>query len=261
VLNKEVSSKTLDILWNHREDLLRHANLLEAAKHPIILPAKHFVTRLILRAEHLRLHHCRAEQLLASMRQKYWILASGREARRIIRSCLNCFRLRPQAVQARMGDLPRARVTGFMRPFTISGMDYTGPLQIREGRRRERVPISKAYIALFICFNTKATHIELVLDLTTEAFMAALNRFTGRRGICSQLYSDDATNFVGAARELKELYGFLTEQNESIGATLAKQKIEWHFIPPRAPNFGGLWETAVKSIKRHFYAVTRGILY
>lgn len=238
---------------------LRHAELPEKAKHPIVLPAKHRVTGLIFKAEHLRLLHCGSEQLLAAVRQKYWTLSGRREARKATRSCLNCFRLHPSRVQAKMGDLPKARITGFIRPFAISGVDYAGPLRVRESRRRGRVHISKAYVALFVCFNSKAVHLELVTDLT-EAFMAALRRFTGRRGICSQLHSDNATNFVGAAKELKEVYEFLSQQKETIQEELTKQKIDWQFIPPRAPNFGGLWESAVKSIKKYFYAVTKGLM-
>lgn len=126
---------------------------------------------MILKAEHIRLHHCEPEQLLTSVRQKYWILSGRREARRVTRSCLNCFRLRPGSTQVKMDDLPEARVAGFTRPFTISGVDYAGPLKIRESKRRGRAHISKAYVALFVCFNTKAVHLELITDLTTEAFM------------------------------------------------------------------------------------------
>jgi len=239
---------------------LRHANISQEAKHPIILPSKHFVTRLLLRNEHVRMHHCGPEQLLASIRQNYWILSGRREARKITRSCLNCFRLRPKGAQVKMGDLPAARVTGYIRPFTISGVDYAGPIKIKERRRRGNALISKAYIVLFICFNTKAVHLELVTDLTSESFLAALRRFTGRRGNCTQLYSDNATNFVGAAKELAALYNFLKEKQETIQTALATQKIEWNFIPPRAPNFGGLWEANIKSMKKHFYAVTQSLI-
>ena len=96
-------------------------------------------------------------------------------------------------------------------------------------------------------------------DLTTESFLSALRRFTGRRGNCSQLHSDNSTNFVGADRELREIYDFLREQNEVIQAELANQRIEWYFIPPRAPNFGGIWESNIKSMKKHFYVVTKGL--
>lgn len=264
-INRNSKLLALDPFLN-KEDLicvggrLRHAEMSERAKHPIVLPGKHRVTRLIFKAEHIRLLHCEAEQLLASVRQKYWVLSGRTEARRTTRSCLNCFRLHPAKIQVKMGDLPKSRVTGFLRPFAISGVDYAGPLRVRESRRRGRVHISKAYVALFVCFSTKAVHLELVTDLTTEAFMAALRRFTGRRGICSHLYSDNATNFVGAAGELKEIYEFLSQQKETIQEELTKLKINWQFIPPRTPNFGGLWESSVKSMKKHFYAVTKGLI-
>lgn len=76
-----------------------------------------------------------------------------------------------------MIDLPETRVIGFIHPFAISGVDHAGPLRVKESRRG-RIHITKAYVALFVCFNTKAIHLELVTDLTTEAFLAALRRFT-----------------------------------------------------------------------------------
>ncbi|XP_011705658.1 PREDICTED: uncharacterized protein LOC105460868 [Wasmannia auropunctata] len=147
-----------------------------------------------------------------------------------------------------MGNLPAERVTNYVRPFAISGVDY-GPIRIKENRRRGRVLSSKAYIVLFICFHTRAVHLELVTDLTTESFLSALRRFIGRRGNCLHLYSDNATNFIGAERELKEIYEFIQKQHDVIRAELANQKIEWHFIPPRSPNFGGLWESNIKAMK------------
>ncbi|XP_018404101.1 PREDICTED: uncharacterized protein LOC108780784 [Cyphomyrmex costatus] len=188
---------------------IRHAEINIDQKHPYVfnvLPSRHHITTLILREEHKRLLHCGPEQLLASIRLRYWPLLGRQEARKVTRQCLECFRLKPKPLEAVMADLPKDRLQGTVRPFAISGIDYAGPIQIRKGRRRGRISLTKGYIALFVCFHTKAVHLEAVTDLTTEAFLAALRRFTSRRGLCTTLYSDNATNFVGAARELKEIY-------------------------------------------------------
>ncbi|XP_018407562.1 PREDICTED: uncharacterized protein LOC108783489 [Cyphomyrmex costatus] len=239
---------------------IRHAEINIDQKHPYILPSKNHITTLMLREEHKRLLHCGPEQLLASIRLRYWPLSGRHEARKVTRQCLECFRLKPKPLEAVMSDLPKDRLQGTVRPFAVSGVDYAGPIQIREGRRRGRIPLMKGYIALFVCFHTKAVHLEAVTDLTTEAFLAALRRFTSRRGLCTTLYSDNATNFVGAARELKEVYQFIKDQTDEIEARLALKSIHWKFIPPRSPNFGGLWEAAVKVTKRHLYTVTRNLV-
>jgi len=99
-----------------------------------------------------------------------------------------------------------------------------------------------------------------VSDLTTEAFLATMSRFTARRSICAQIFSDNSTNFVGASHELKEIYRFLEREAHQIETNLAQQRIAWNFIPPRAPHFGGIWEAVVKITKRHIYTVTQGRL-
>jgi hypothetical protein len=53
---------------------------------------------------------------------------------------------------------------------------------------------------------TKAIHLELVSNLTAEAFIAVLKCFIARRGLIDHLYSDNGSNFVGANRELKEFF-------------------------------------------------------
>lgn len=105
--------------------------------------------------------------------------------------------------------------------------------------------------------STKATHLEVVSDLTTEAFLNAFKRFISRRGKPSDIFSDNGTNFVGANRELEDLRKLFAQEKHQrkIIDTTSSEGIKWHFIPPRAPHFGGLWEAVVKSFKSHFYKV------
>jgi len=84
-------------------------------------------------------------------------------------------------------------------PFSIVGIDYAGPLQMKELSLR-KARIVKVYIAVFVCTTTKAVHLEPVTALSTEAFLLTLDRFVARRGLPSTIYSDCGTNFVGAAR-------------------------------------------------------------
>lgn len=232
---------------------LVNSKLTPDQKYPILLPSKHFITKSILWEMHKRLHHCGQEQLLAAVRLKYWPISARRVIKSVIHNCVPCFKVNPTIPQHFMGDLPSSRVTESTKPFDVVGIDYAGPLQVKESHRRGKIHIIKAYVAVFVCFKTKAVHLELVSMLTTEAFLAALMRFTARRGICREIHSDNATNFVGANQRLREIYEFIANSSDEIATDLARQQIKWCFIPSRSPHFGGLWEATIKTIKRNFY--------
>jgi len=95
---------------------------------------------------------------------------------------------------------------------------------------------------------TKTVHIELAVDLSSEAFLNVLKRFIFRRGCPSDIYSDNGVNFVGAERELNELTMFINDNKMQmkINDYVSNHGIRWHFIPPRTPHHEGLWEAAVK---------------
>lgn len=154
-----------------------------------------------------------------------------------------------------MGALPRERVT-VSRPFTHCGVDYAGPVILREGKRRN-ARNHKAYISIFVCFATKAVHIELVSDLTSDTFLSAFRRFISRRGRPDCMYSDNGTTFVGANKQLRELHDFVSSEQiqTNVKHFLREQGTSWSFVPPNAPHFGGLWEAAVKSAKHHMSRV------
>ena len=107
---------------------------------------------------------------------------------------------------------------------------------------------------MFVSFSVKAVHIEPVSDLSTDGFIAALRRFIAHRGKLTVIWSDHGSNLVGAARELKELYQFLNDgkAQDAIMDYCFLQGIHWKFTPEQVPQFGGLWEAAVKSFKGHF---------
>ncbi|GFV56176.1 uncharacterized protein TNCV_1489531 [Trichonephila clavipes] len=59
----------------------------------------------------------------------------------------------------RMGDLPKDRVT-LKKPFYCCGIDYAGPVSVLKYRGRG-AKTTKGYIVIFVCFATKALHLEL----------------------------------------------------------------------------------------------------
>ena len=101
-----------------------------------------------------------------------------------------------------MQSLPKDRLQ-VASPFTKVGVDYFGPIMVKHSRKHE-----KRYGCVFTCLVTRAVHLEVARSLETDSFINALRRFVGRRGLPSDIYSDNGTNFVGADREIKQSSGY-----------------------------------------------------
>ncbi|XP_071056457.1 uncharacterized protein [Onthophagus taurus] len=105
-------------------------------KHPYLLPNDHYITHLIMRETHEKLLHCGTEQLIFTVRMQYWPISARKEAKSVVKKCLICFKFKPKQAELLMGNLPIDRLLASERPFTITGIDYAGPIQVRECKRR-----------------------------------------------------------------------------------------------------------------------------
>ena len=224
-------------------------------KHPIILSAHDVFVKLLFKYDHVLLSHCGPTLLISHEGRDHFVIGARRLARTVCRQCITCRKVAATAQTQQMGQLPAARVQP-ASPFFTTGIDYAGPFILKRGYTR-KPQLVKAWLAVFVCFTTKAVHLEVVSDMTNEAFLATLKRFVSRRGLPQAIHADNGSNFIGAKNDLKALYVFLqdTYKEDVIHTYLQKHKVEWHCIPERAPHFGGLWEAAVKSAKHHLKRV------
>ncbi|GFY34045.1 integrase catalytic domain-containing protein [Trichonephila clavipes] len=160
---------------------LQNSQLRFNAKHPIILPSQHSISELLIKEQHIAHLHAGPTLLAHVLRQSHWIVGSRKLINKCIRKCLKCNKFKTSTTTPQlMGNLPKSRVT-LERPFFSCGIDYAGPVLIKCNKGRG-TKSTKGYIALFVCLATKAVHIEAVGDLTTDSFIAALRRFSARRG-------------------------------------------------------------------------------
>lgn len=223
---------------------LKNAPIPESARHQILLPAAHNVVRLIVKDFHLSHLHA-APQLLASLiAQHYWILPAKKLINSVVHSCVRCFKTKPKNEHPLMGDLPPNRVSP-NAVFSSVTSDFAGPFRVKVHFTRYATLVD-VYLCFFVCMSTKAIHIEVVHALSVPAFIAALHRFSARRGCPSHLYSDQGTNYIGSANYFKRI---LTTKNEEWTTYINQRQIQFHPLPPTGPWFNGLAEAAVKSAK------------
>ncbi|UYV74052.1 hypothetical protein LAZ67_11001974, partial [Cordylochernes scorpioides] len=208
---------------------------LESFRMPLLLPSDHDLVYLLIRWKHETWGHVGLQTLMNLLREDYWILKFRRTVRRVIHQCVKCRRFTAKSGSVESVELPENRVRD-ASIFEVVGIDLTGPLVLRNRR--------KVWIVIFTCAVYRAVHLELVTSLSTENFLQAFRRFVARRGRPYVVYSDNGTNFRGASRALGNL------DNAVVQSESTKQNINWKFIPPSAPWWGGWWERLIGLLKQ-----------
>ncbi|KAK0152604.1 hypothetical protein N1851_005873 [Merluccius polli] len=222
----------------------------EETKHPLILSKDQHIAMLILKHVHQNLGHGGRAHTLSSVRKKFWITNGNSAIRKVIAECGFCRRYNGRAVEQKMADLPKARILPDLPPFTNTGVDYFGPIEVKKGRST-----CKRYGAIFTCMASRAIHLEVASSLDTDACINALRRFVSRRGQVTHLWSDNGTNFVGAERELRDALAALNQ--DRIQGVLSQVGIRWNFNPPTGSHHGGVWERMIRLIRRVLSSVLR----
>uniref|UniRef100_A0A8D9FGG8 Integrase catalytic domain-containing protein n=1 Tax=Cacopsylla melanoneura TaxID=428564 RepID=A0A8D9FGG8_9HEMI len=225
------------------------------SRHPILLPSKSHLAVLIVRHYHASSLHGGPKMVQWLVQRRYYIPGLRDLVRKATFKCITCFRFSAKPQEAFMSDLPVSRFAQG-RPFVHTGVDLAGPFTLKDGHRRNS-PLIKGYFAIFICFATKAIHLEVLTSLSTDCFLASLDRFIARRGLPTNMFSDQGTNFKGAARILEETHVFLKTNEPSIIDHLSGREIQWTFNAPSNPSSGGLWEAGVKSVKHHLKRILK----
>lgn len=217
---------------------LTKAELHPHIKHPAILPKKHHVSHLLIKHFHEKVQHQGRGMTINEIRSNgVWILGCSSEVSSFIYKCIKCRKLRKCNQEQRMADLPPERMEA-TAPFTYSGMDCFGPFYVKEGRRE-----LKRYGLLFTCMCSRAVHLEVLDDLSTDAFLNALRCFISIRGNVSQLHSDQGTNFIGAKREFLELMKQMDQERvKELGCTFVMN-------PPASSHMGGVWERQIRTVR------------
>ena len=162
------------------EDYVMQTSALVKSIQLAILHHKDYLTFVITQQTHWDELHLGPTGMMGILSTSYNILGAKALVRRILKECVKCQRFYTKPAQQLMGQLPPYRAT-MDYPVTMTGADFAGPFKLRKGHTRKPVAVD-GYACLFVCMSTKCIHIELVMDISTDSFLAALRRFVARCG-------------------------------------------------------------------------------
>jgi Pao retrotransposon peptidase/Family of unknown function (DUF5641) len=230
----------------------------EETKKPIILAGSNRLTKLIVMEAHWKYEHAVSRSLLLSQIHKLFIVIGiTKLVKSISANCLVCQKMRAQPARQIMAPL-HDRIGIPQRAFAETGLDFAGPFEVIQGRAKKR---KQYFVLVLTCLQIRAVHFEATENQTTDSVVNALTRFASIRGTPDIFVSDNQTSFKSASKELKDFYQFVADSKEDILNRLDPEgncSIEWEFIPPRAPHFGGAWEIMVKAMKRALQVISKG---
>lgn len=223
---------------------LTRSSLHPHVKHPAIIPKTSHVSSLLIKHYHEKVQHQGRGITVNELRSNgIWVTGCSSAVASHIYKCTTCRRYRRNAQDPKMADLPEDRME-MTPPFTYCGIDCFGPFYVKEARKE-----LKRYGLIFTCMCSRAIHIEMLDDLTTDAFINALRAFMAIRGNVRQLRCDQGTNFVGARRE------FLNAMKDLDQEQMKEYGCEFLMNTPSSSHMGGVWERLIRTIRSVLTAI------
>ena len=138
---------------------LGNADLSYDMKYPVLLDSRHPLCRLIVIDCHERVKHNGVRETLTQLRSKFWVVKGRSVVKKIIQHCFICRKL--EGLHYKLPPPPPLPVSRVNRdqPFSITGIDFAGPLFIKTSD-----VATKVWICLYTCAIVRAVHLDLVRD-------------------------------------------------------------------------------------------------
>ena len=204
------------------------------------------LARLIVLYHHQK-HHRDVDTTVAMVRREVWPIKARKLASEIDSKCKICKVKRKHYASQKMGDLPPYR-SQMLPSFSVVLMDLFGPMTIRDDvvRRGARI-FKKVWGVVFTCASTRAVHLDVATNYSTEAVIHTVRRLMAVRGDVRMMISDPGTQLVGASTELREWrQGWDQGQLVRFGA---EKSLDWKFIMANSQHQNGATEIMVKLVK------------
>ena len=219
---------------------LNNSSLDIKTRNPILIPRNHILANLIVKQSHENVLHNGVKETLMDLRSRFWIVKGRQLVKKIVHACKLCTRIQGLSYgHPEISQLPEFRVKEDLA-FTSVGIDFAGPLFIKT----ESQALKKVYIALFTCATTRALHLEIVPNLSCEAFLLCLKRFVSRRGVPNLIVTDNAKTFKAASKRLTNIF-----KSAAVNHYLVRHNIKWKYNLAKAPWWGGFYERLIKGVK------------
>ncbi len=223
-----------------RADLrTKHLAVLMNKPKPPILPKHNDIIFKYVLHVHKSQWHAGVDHTLATIREQFWLVGGRREVQRILRRCL-C--KKPTSLYQQMAPLPALR--GDQVPWKYVSTDLFGPLIVKESPAVRK----KMYGSIFVCLVTRAIHLELILDMSTQSFLYAFQKQVARKGKPDEIFSDNAKYYERADKEIKKLYKKIDWKKVQNHAE--SKRIQWHFTEPLAPWQNAASERNIQTVKK-----------
>lgn len=116
-----------DGVLRSRSRLTSMINVPEDFINPIILSNSHYAVKLLLQFYHEKFNHTNHDTVLHEIQQRFFISSLRTNLKKVRNACQYCKNAAAAPAVPIMGNLPKARLTPFTRPFTFMGIDYFGP--------------------------------------------------------------------------------------------------------------------------------------
>ena len=227
-------------------------------RNPIILPRDHPLVRLLILHLHNKRRHCGYKSLVHETRKRFWIIGVRSMAKLLTRRCVTCRKLRKKPLEQLMGQIPNLGVTTGCPTFTNTALDMFEPVHITLNRKT----LTEAQVIIFTCMTTRAVHLELVTDRSSDTFLMAFRCFANLRGHPNICWSDCGTNFIGAQEYLNEIKK--SWDIEQIKDTLTEEfncDFKWEWNVPTASHQNGVVESLIKSARQALNATCKDQAY